>query len=211
MAQYGKPEYWEDRYSRPDVEWFEWYQNWESLKPTLAQYITPSHNILNIGAGNSRMSAEMFDEGFIHITNIDLSQGVITRMSEKYRDKQPTMKYYHMDARAMAFDDNSFDVVMDKGTLDSVLCGDASLANANKMLTEVHRVLSPTGVYISVSYAPPPQRKIVDKDEFSWSVSVSQVERLAVTLKLTSDESPSFHYIYICKKGAKTQPSAPPA
>jgi len=36
-----------------------------------------------------------------------------------------------MDVRAMDnFETGSFDLVVDKGTLDSVLCGDSSTANA---------------------------------------------------------------------------------
>ena len=53
MAQYGKSEYWEDRYQK-DKEQFDWYQRWSSLRDIVTQHITPSSQILNVGAGNSR-------------------------------------------------------------------------------------------------------------------------------------------------------------
>jgi ubiquinone/menaquinone biosynthesis C-methylase UbiE len=57
-----------------------------------------------------------------------------------------------MDVRSMTtFDDSSFDAVIDKGTFDSIVCGDGSSTNAEQMLDEIHRVLSPTGVYICIS------------------------------------------------------------
>ena len=45
-----------------------------------------------------------------------------------------------------------FNVVVDKGTLDSILCGDNSEPNALKMLSEIHRILTPKGIYICVTY-----------------------------------------------------------
>lgn len=39
--------------------------------------------------------------------------------------------------RALDFADGMFDVVIDKGTLDSILCGEGSSQNAQKMLSEV--------------------------------------------------------------------------
>ncbi len=63
----------------------------------------------------------MFDEGYENITNIDISQTVTKTMGEKYKDKGPNFKYLQMDVRAMEFPENSFDAVIDKGTLDSIL------------------------------------------------------------------------------------------
>ena len=53
MAQYGKSEYWEDRYQK-DKEPFDWYQRYSGLKDIITQYVQPSFSILNVGAGNSR-------------------------------------------------------------------------------------------------------------------------------------------------------------
>ena len=53
MAQYGKPEYWEDRYQK-DKEQFDWYQRYSGLRDIITQYVKPSDQILNVGAGNSR-------------------------------------------------------------------------------------------------------------------------------------------------------------
>lgn len=52
----------------------------------------------------------------------------------------------------MEFESGSFDVVIDKGTLDSVLCGEGSATNSSKMISEVYKVLNSTGTYFLVSH-----------------------------------------------------------
>ena len=60
------------------------------------------------------------------------------------------MPFEQMDVRSMNYDDGAFDAVVDKGTFDSILCGDGSGPNADQMLSEIHRVLSPSGFYICI-------------------------------------------------------------
>ena len=91
MAQYGKLEYWEERYTR-DPEPFDWYQRYSNLKDILIQYIKPTDNIIHIGCGNSRLSEEMFEDGYQTQTNIDISNVIIQYMQEKNRDK-PSLKF----------------------------------------------------------------------------------------------------------------------
>ena len=73
-------------------------------------------------------------------------------MTEAYKERFPTLVYKQMDCRQLQYGDGSFDAVIDKGTFDSILCGDGSGPNAAQMLAEIHRVLAPNGVYICVSY-----------------------------------------------------------
>ena len=44
-----------------------------------------------------------------------------------------------MNCCALDFPDSTFDAVVDKGTMDSVLCGEGSTANVAKMCSEVSR------------------------------------------------------------------------
>eukprot|EP00928_Gymnodinium_smaydae_P079287 TRINITY_DN63255_c0_g1_i1.p1 TRINITY_DN63255_c0_g1~~TRINITY_DN63255_c0_g1_i1.p1 ORF type:complete len:227 (+),score=45.52 TRINITY_DN63255_c0_g1_i1:57-683(+) len=202
MAQYGKAEYWEERYTR-DPEPFDWYQRWAGLKDTLIEYVRPAHAILMLGAGNSRLSEEMFEEGYQTITNIDISSVVVKAMQEKYRDK-PGMSYSQMDGRAMELADGSFDIVLDKATLDSILCGEGSTHNAQKYLQEASRVLKSSGVYIAISHGQPSYRlTYLQRPEFGWTVKIFTVQKpmMGMTASLSTEDKDNVHYIYVCVKG----------
>ena len=74
-------------------------------------------------------------------------------MEEKYRESYPKMVFRKMDALDMKdFQDEMFNVVIDKGTLDTVMCTDNFMIDGRQMISEVHRVLKPGGKYICITY-----------------------------------------------------------
>lgn len=100
---------------------------------------------------------------------------------------------------------NEYNVVLDKGTLDTILCGDNSEANVEKMLQEINRVLKSNGVYICISYGNNDQRKefLKNKAINFWDVKVDKVAKPSVILSgLISDEKDpkNYHYIYTMNK-----------
>lgn len=107
----------------------------------------------------------------------------------------------------MEFPDGIFDVVLDKATIDSVLCAENSLPLAAKCLSEISRVLTPNGVFVSISHGPPNTRlQILDQAQYGWSVSVQTVPkpmikamRDHVMSDVDSDER-VYHYVYVCTK-----------
>eukprot|EP00831_Metopus_contortus_P050327 TRINITY_DN4233_c0_g1_i4.p1 TRINITY_DN4233_c0_g1~~TRINITY_DN4233_c0_g1_i4.p1 ORF type:complete len:202 (-),score=33.87 TRINITY_DN4233_c0_g1_i4:121-726(-) len=170
----------------------------------LEQYIKPEHQILNVGCGSSRLSEEMYKEGFQHITNVDISPTVIKQLHERYKEESATMKFQVMDVRKLEFNAGTFDVVIDKGTLDCILCGEGSKASSDLMLREVYKVLSPSGIYICISYGVPTFREpILMKSEWNWTLTVEKVAKITLPPskeKTDPNDPKNFHYIYILQK-----------
>ncbi|KAL5700404.1 hypothetical protein ACHQM5_025848 [Ranunculus cassubicifolius] len=216
---YGEPGYWDNRYS-VDPGPFDWYQKYPSLAPLLHLYVSLHQRILVVGCGNAALSEEMVKDGYTNVINIDISSVVIHAMQNKY----PQHTYIKMDVRDMKeFQSASFDAVIDKGTLDSLLCGSNSQINATAMLEEVGRVLKHGGVYILITYGAPAYRLSLLKDSFLWRIKLHVIDKVAEerrrsegkkwelteAVPLNDDGSsvesalgrnPQVHYIYICTK-----------
>lgn len=53
----------------------------------------------------------------------------------------------------MSYPNEYFDLVIDKSTIDSLMCSDCPLVNVAKMLEESYRVLRNGGYYLAISYS----------------------------------------------------------
>lgn len=77
------------------------------------------------------------------------------------------MKWEVMDVCEMKqLEANTFDLVVDKSTIDALLCGDNSFINVAKMINEIQRVLKVGGSYFVISYGKPESRSFHFEQEF---------------------------------------------
>lgn len=173
-----------------------------------------------VGCGNAVLSEDMVNDGYQEIVNVDISAVVIEAMQKKYQD-YPQLKYEKMDVRDMsAFENSSFDSVVDKGMLDSLMCGPNAHPNVGKMLEEVRRVLKPGGVYILITYGGPHVRMPHLKAPESWTITLHVVAKpgsrraletpswvVTDPIPINDDgslgpdfhcEDPDLHYVYVC-------------
>jgi ubiquinone/menaquinone biosynthesis C-methylase UbiE len=101
-----------------------------------------------------------------------------------------------MDVLNMRFASNYFDLIIDKSTIDALLCGESSFMNTALMMRECQRVLKPDAAYLCVSYGTPENRVLhYKRGHLKLSVQTFQVAPSA-PLK----EGQSIHYVYVCRK-----------
>ncbi|KAM9111226.1 eEF1A lysine and N-terminal methyltransferase isoform 4-T4 [Megaptera novaeangliae] len=141
--EFGSIDYWEKFFQQRGKKAFEWYGTYLELCGLLHKYIKPREKVLVIGCGNSELSEQLYDVGYQDIVNIDISEVVIKQMKERNASRRPQMSFLKMDMTQMEFPDASFQVVLDKGTLDAVLTDEEekTLQQVDRMLAEVGRVL----------------------------------------------------------------------
>lgn len=149
---YSKKSFWNERFEKSEQN-FDWYADWEQLKSQFVKFLKPDDQILMVGCGNSKMSNQMYKDNFKNIINIDISDVVIDKMQKQF----PLMKWLEMDATKMTFEDNTFDCVIDKGTLDAIMCC-GNPRPPTRMIREMHRVTKIGGKYCIITHGAPDTR-----------------------------------------------------
>ena len=198
MPNYGDKTYWEDRYKSSENTTFDWLENYSALRDIISSLNIPKETgqILNLGCGNSEFAEDMYIDGYKNIKNIDISHNVIKTMAERNKDKEG-MIYEVMDVRDLKYEDNSFDLAVDKSTIDALLCGEDAFINVAKMIKEVQRVLKVGGYYMIVSYGTPEYRMLHLNRKFEkFKIEILKIEKDFVE----EDGYDKHHYIYLCQK-----------
>eukprot|EP00949_MAST-11_sp_MAST-11-sp1_P001617 g1617.t1 len=106
------------------------------------------------------------------------------------------------------FDDEVFDLIIDKSTFDSVACSrEASTKKMVAMVQEIWRVLKQGGTFISISHAKPERRMnkltggIDGHAPVEWEDMCSRkLPRPDAEYIESRNEEDRFYYAYICKK-----------
>ncbi|KZT25251.1 S-adenosyl-L-methionine-dependent methyltransferase [Neolentinus lepideus HHB14362 ss-1] len=168
--EYGTKEYWDKRYEKEsDGTFFDWFKSYDDIAPLIRELIPDkTSRILMLGCGNSRLSEQMYNDGYNNIVNVDYSSVVIQQMRERHAIDRPEMEWHEMDVRALAFETDSFDVAVDKGTMDAMMTSKGDvwdppeevIENCTKEVDEVLRVLRKgTGTFIYLTFGQPHFRR----------------------------------------------------
>ena len=136
-----------------------------------------------IGCGNSskicpktkilELSEQMFDDGHHNIVNVDIAPTIVEAMKVYHDKKEKFMEWTQMDATSLTYESESFDLVIDKGTIDAVICGD-DLQIPLDIMKEMCRVTKEEGNVMLITNSGAPGRKMlfeaaVDKTKFETS------------------------------------------
>lgn len=160
--RYKEHSYWEERFA--EEESFEWLIGFQQCKNQLLPHLRPDDRILIVGCGNSSFSADLYDAGYQNIVNIDYSGVVIERMKALHSELRPRMTWLEMDMTKMAFEPESFDVVIDKAAMDALVVSEGDvwdpypevIENVDKMCLCVSSVLkSSDSKFLQISFNQP--------------------------------------------------------
>ena len=133
MPNYGDPKYWDKRYKEQENATFDWLEDYPALKSLITSLVKPDGKVLVLGCGNAEFSENMYDDGYENIDNCDISPVVIAQMKARNSTRKK-MQYDIMDVRSMTYPDNTYDLAIDKSTIDALLCGENSFYNVALMI-----------------------------------------------------------------------------
>lgn len=230
---YGSKEYWEERFETEQD--FDWLLSYHQLAPQLEPFFDKKRKnlkVLIVGCGNAPFSADLYQSGLTHnIVNTDYSKTVIESMRAKHAESCPEMQWLVVDMLDMSssFEEESFDIVIDKAVMDTLLTGEGDVWNPNPevvqkadtMCRQISRVLkSNGGIFLQISLAQPHFRRkyllgFHSHDDNNNSVDWSQNEQVdddpdycreyewSLTFQDAGRENDAGcfgHYLYIMKK-----------
>ncbi|XP_036940756.1 EEF1A lysine methyltransferase 4 isoform X1 [Acanthopagrus latus] len=199
-SRYKDVDYWDERYKTEQS--YDWLGSFSKFQHILENHVKKEDSILMLGCGNSSLSGDMYIAGFRSITNIDYSSVCISTMSARHSDC-PGMTWHEMDVRQLSFPDASFDVVLEKATLDALMVDEKdpwrlspkTTCFIHKALTEISRCLKPGGRFVSITFHSPFLRKrLYARTEYNWSI------------KKFSYDGGFEYFVYVMTKGEKLSP-----
>ncbi|XP_028549106.1 EEF1A lysine methyltransferase 4-like [Dendrobium catenatum] len=117
-SAYGDPRYWDERFLAE--EHYEWLKEYSYFQHLIRPYISTNYSILELGCGNSRLSERLHGEGVMDITCIDISAIAVERMRQRLKEKGLLgIQVVEADMHDLPFESESFDIVVEKGTMVS--------------------------------------------------------------------------------------------
>jgi SAM-dependent methyltransferase len=145
LPDYEAADYWEKRYKTKKSERAksgmtdEWYYGYSDVAELLPRRMSSA---LDLGCGNSTFLLDLHAaRPAVKCVGVDLAASAIAAQEVA----APELDFRVADARKLPFDDEAFDFVVDKATLDAVLTGNNGLPPAKAICREMGRVLRPGG------------------------------------------------------------------
>jgi hypothetical protein len=104
-----------------------------------------------VGCGTSDLPSVVYADRHAHIILLDSSQTCIDHLSARYGED---MTYLCADATKLAefVPTASVDIIVDKGLMDALFCGEGWNGPIDSMVRQASKVLYPGGMYLLVSY-----------------------------------------------------------
>ncbi|XP_056619937.1 eEF1A lysine and N-terminal methyltransferase isoform X1 [Triplophysa dalaica] len=204
--EFSSADYWDRFFRKRGEKAFEWYGDYNSLCGILHKYIKPRDKVLVVGCGNSELSEQLYDVGYRHLTNIDISETVVSHMNQRNTERRPDLTFQQVDATETGFENGSFQAALDKGTLDA-MASEEEGALAGRMMKEVGRVLAVGGRYVCITLAQEHVIKLaVEHFAQGWAVRIH-----CLSGQQTEDSDSSFAlpvFVLVCTKFRQAPPFA---
>ena len=108
-----------------------------------------------------------------------------------------------MTATEIVTDEESFQIVLDKGLLDSLVCCENGQQKVQQALVNVYKILQQGGSYVCVSRGAPDVRLgYLQQAQFKWTVKTVKIHKVTAQHKEVFErvDSDPFYYVYVCEK-----------
>ncbi|KAJ7181096.1 hypothetical protein C8R46DRAFT_1159576 [Mycena filopes] len=160
---YGEKAYWDERYTNESADdaSFDWLKSYKDVAPLLRALIPAKDaRILMLGCGRRCRRT--------NIVNTDYSSVVIEQMRRRHEGARPGMQWLEMDVRDLEFEDGSFDVAIDKSTMDAMMSAKGDVWDPPQQVVDdctaevdeaIRTLKKTTGIFICLTFGQPHFRR----------------------------------------------------
>lgn len=209
--------YWDKFYSKHNQSSFEWLIDHRDLNDQidLCESEQPSEHhtqiLLDIGCGSSIFSHKLRKNGSPLLICADFSQEALALLRNKHTEldvnannqnrQRQYVDYVQCDCRYLPFRDDLFDLVIDKGFLDSLLKtnldSSKAMLNASTSMRSILEKLATNGRLVQITDEEPDLRsslldELLFKYNCNFSYSFKEFE--------VENKSSTFYYFYFIEK-----------
>lgn len=185
LSKFGEVEFWKSRYANitSDTKPYDWYTTWKTIASRVIEKAQLNENqrplkILELGCGNSSLSTDLVLDERLNIemvTSIDFVPEIADAQNDltSLRNLQNKLKFECVDVLDLPYTDNHFDLVIEKGCIDSVMATKNASVNFDKACKNISRVLRPGGFFVVISCALSIDRLTPFKNvsDYRWKVT----------------------------------------
>merc|ERR1712216_254120 len=183
--------YWDAQY-KADSSDFDWYQQYGHLEVLLAGFDNNA-TVLITGSGTSKIGVELANRGVATVNHIEQSPHAVNAMKSRYGNTGVT--FTEGDVTSMPFNNESYDIVIDKACLDAILCEEGGTRKSQLYLNQVARVLKESGKFVCVSTG----KKELRGSYFEQHFGDMQVDAISKpSSQPIEDVNAPKHWVYVC-------------
>ncbi len=147
----NKREHWDNVYTskrRDEVSWFREHLD-TSLEMILKTGVTKDAAIIDVGGGNSTLVDDLIDNGFVHLTVLDISKAAIETSRGRSGSKSLGVDWIVSDITEAVFPNEKFDVWHDRAVFHFLTDAD----DRHKYVKTVRKSVGPGGHVIVAAFS----------------------------------------------------------
>lgn len=139
---------------------------------------------------------------------MDYSPPVIEYMRLRNAQSRPRLRFEVADCTALSLAPSFYDLVLDKGLLDAIVCAPDAQTGVSRMMDAIGVGMAAGGAYVLVSHAPPAKLlPWVSPDARGWRVETWVMPKPgmgggqpAALYTPQDDASNTLHFVYVFRR-----------
>ena len=143
-------DHWEQVYTTKASDTVSWFQPHAEMSMRLIRDTGLGHDaaIIDVGAGASTLVDDLLDDGYGHVTILDLSAAALAETQQRLDMRSSSVKWWVADITLADFEPHSFDIWHDRAVFHFLTTD----VDRRKYVQQVLRALKPGGHVIMATF-----------------------------------------------------------